>query len=176
MSSMSKKTAPGMCAASYSARASRFWVGRNQVASAILTSGAPRCSASQAVLTSAFCSAMVVLRLLPDVGQALIALLEPARHRQALLAQEGGIEHLALVAVAVVAQHGHDDVARPELSRRVDRAGDVDAGRAAEHQPLLHHQIEDDRQRLLVRHLEPHVDRRAVQVLRDAALADAFGD
>src|SRR5436305_11985456 len=48
---MSKNTAPGMCAALYSALASRPVCGRYHEASAIRTSGASRCSASHSVET-----------------------------------------------------------------------------------------------------------------------------
>ena len=44
------------------------------------------------------------------------------------------------------------------------------------HRPSSCEQIEDDRQRFLVRDLEGHVDRRALEVRGDAALADALGD
>ena len=64
----------------------------------------------------------------------------------------------------------------PELARQPDRAGDVDAGRAAEAQALLLDQVEDDRQRFLVGDLAGEVGREAFEVGGDAALADAFGD
>ena len=38
-----------------------------------------------------------------------------------------------------------------EFARQPDRAGDVDARRAAEAQPFFLDQVEDDRQRFLVR-------------------------
>src|SRR5215475_6218090 len=63
-----------------------------------------------------------------------------------------------------------------ELLRDPDRAGDVDAGRAADHQTLFAEQIEDDRQRLVIGHLQRVVDRRTLQVLGDAALTDPLGD
>src|SRR5437667_1503168 len=64
----------------------------------------------------------------------------------------------------------------PELPRGPDRAYDIDAGGAAEDQALFGDQAEQHRQHLLVRHLEPAVDRRALEVLGEAALADALGD
>ena len=64
----------------------------------------------------------------------------------------------------------------PELARQPDRAGDVDAGRAAEAQALLLDQVEDDRQRLLVGDLPGEVGREAFEIGGDAALPDAFGD
>src|SRR5438874_11706765 len=51
-SSMSKNTAPGICAARYSAMATRLACGKYQEASAIRTSGASRCPASHSVETS----------------------------------------------------------------------------------------------------------------------------
>src|SRR6185503_2531253 len=53
-SSMSKKTAPGMCAERYSTFASRPVCGRYQEASAMRMSGAFRCFASHSVETSGF--------------------------------------------------------------------------------------------------------------------------
>ena len=44
------------------------------------------------------------------------------------------------------------------------------------HEALVLEQVEDDRQRLVVRDLEGAVDRRAFEIGGDAALADAFGD
>ena len=55
---MSKKRAPGMCAASYSARASRPSAGRYQLASRMRRSGALRCAASQSVETRS-CGSLV---------------------------------------------------------------------------------------------------------------------
>src|SRR5580700_2321727 len=102
--------------------------------------------------------------------------LEPARHRQLLLAQKIRVEQFRLVARAVVSQDRHDGVAGAELLGEADGTGDVDAGRAAEAQPLVLEQIEDDRYRFGVGDLIGGVDRRIFQVLGDAALADAFGD
>lgn len=51
MSSMSKKTAPGIWAAANSAQGSRPLSGMCQLASRMRTSGADRCDASQSVLT-----------------------------------------------------------------------------------------------------------------------------
>jgi hypothetical protein len=48
-----------------------------------------------------------------DLGPCL----HPFRRRQVLFAQEGRIEQLRLVAVAVVAEHGHDGVAGAHLLR-----------------------------------------------------------
>ena len=56
------------------------------------------------------------------------------------------------------------------------RAGDIDAGRAAEAKAFVLEQIEDDRHGLLVGNLKGDVDRHAFEIGGDAALADAFGD
>src|SRR5580704_14772456 len=102
--------------------------------------------------------------------------LEPARHRQLLLAQKIRIEQFRLVARAVVGEDRHDGVAGAELLGQPNGAGDIDAGRAAEAEPLVLEQIEDDRHRFRVGDLIGEIDRRIFQVLGDAALADAFGD
>src|SRR5262249_751610 len=63
-----------------------------------------------------------------------------------------------------------------EFAREPDGAGDIDAGRAAEEQSLVPQQVEHDRHRLFIGDLIRRVDRQAFEILRDAALADAFGD
>src|SRR5579885_3225763 len=101
---------------------------------------------------------------------------EPARRRQVLGPQEGGIEQLALVPGAVVAEDGRDGVAGPQLAGEADGAGDIDAGGAADAEALVLQQVEDQRQRLLVGDLAGEIDGRALDVLGDAALADPLGD
>ena len=64
----------------------------------------------------------------------------------------------------------------PRSLRHADRAGDIDAGRAAHAQAFMFQQIEDDGQGFLVGNLIGVVDRRAFEIGGDAALADAFGD
>ena len=56
------------------------------------------------------------------------------------------------------------------------RAGDVDPGRAAHHQPLVLGEIEDRSQHLLVGDAVGVVDLQPLEVGGDAALADAFAD
>ena len=102
--------------------------------------------------------------------------LQPCRHRQLLGAQEFRIEQLGLVARAVVGEHGDDGLARARVLGEPDRAGDVDAGRAAEAKPLVLEQIEDDRHRLLVGNEIGLVDLDVVDDRRDAAEPDALGD
>ena len=72
-------------------------------------------------------------------------LLQPFRRRQVLPAQESRIEQFRGVARAAVAEDRHDGVAGAEFAREADRARDIDAGRAAEQQPLLLGEVEDDR-------------------------------
>ena len=67
-------------------------------------------------------------------------------------------------------------MARAQFLGEPDRAGDVDARRAAEQQALMLGQVEDDRQRLFVGDLIGEIDRRALEIGGDAALADALGD
>ena len=100
----------------------------------------------------------------------------PGRDRQALLAQERRVEQLALIARAVVAEHRHDGLARPQLARQPDRAGDVDAGRAAHAPAPRLDQVEDRAHHLLVGDPVGVVDRQALEVGGDPALADALGD
>ena len=101
---------------------------------------------------------------------------QPGRHGQSLSLQEFRIEQFALIAVAVIAKHGDDGVARTQIARHADGARDIDAGRAAHAQAFMLQQIEDQGQGFLVGNLIGVVDRRAFQIAGDAALADAFGD
>src|SRR5262245_30878379 len=103
-------------------------------------------------------------------------LLEPRRYRKALFAQELRVEQFRLIARSIIGENRDDGVPRPQLLGKPDRARDIDAGRAAHAQTLVLEQIEDDWNRLLVGYLIGDVDRRILQVLGDATLADAFGD
>ena len=67
-------------------------------------------------------------------------------------------------------------MAGAEFAGEMDGAGDVDARRSAEQQPFLNHQIEHDRQRLLVGDLVGEINRRAFKIGGDPVLADALGD
>ena len=67
-------------------------------------------------------------------------------------------------------------MAGAELAGKADRAGDVDARRTAEQEAFLRHEIEHDRQRLLVGDLVGEIDGRAFQVGGDPALANSLGD
>src|SRR5581483_8747814 len=73
---------------------------------------------------------------------------ETARYRQALRAQEIGIEELALIARAVVGENGHDGVALAHLPGHANGARDIDPRRAAHAQPLMFEKVEYDWQRL----------------------------
>ena len=101
---------------------------------------------------------------------------QPGRRGQALSFQEFRIEQLALIAVAVIAQHGDDGVPRAHVLRHADGARHIDAGRAAHAQAFMLQKIEDDGQGFLIGNFIGVVDRRAFQIGGDAALADAFGD
>ena len=106
---------------------------------------------------------------------SLRAGLEPIRHRQALGAKEVRVEELRLVARAVVAEHRHDPVPRPQVARHADRPGDVDPGRRPHAEALLAQELEDERHRLRVGDAVGHVDAQALEVRGDPPLADALG-
>ena len=91
-------------------------------------------------------------------------------------AQEGRIEQLGLIAVAVVGQHGDDGVARTHVFCHADGARHIDAGGTAHAQAFMFQQVEHDGQRFFVGNLIGVVERRAFQIGGDAALADALGD
>src|SRR5207245_7529669 len=86
------------------------------------------------------------------------------------------VEELRLVARAGVGEDRHHGVPRAEVLSQADRAGDVDAARAPQAQAFLLQQIKNQRQSLGVRDLVGVIDRRALDIFRDASLADAFGD
>ena len=67
-------------------------------------------------------------------------------------------------------------MAGPQFAGKADGAGNVDAGRAAKAQTLFLDQVENDRKRFLVGHLEGKVRSEAVKIGGDASLADAFRD
>src|SRR5262249_19317634 len=101
---------------------------------------------------------------------------EPARHREPLRAQEGGVPELRLIARAGVGEDRDDRVAGAELAREPNRAGHVDRTRPSEAEPLLAEQIEQDGERFGVRDLVGLVHGRALEVARDAPLPDPLGD
>src|SRR5215471_15559468 len=101
---------------------------------------------------------------------------EPRWHRKALFAQELRVEQLRLIARSIIGENRYDGVPWPQLLGKPDRTRDIDPGRAAHAQTLVLEQIEDDWNRLLVGYLVGDVNRRVLQVLGDATLADAFGD
>src|SRR5690606_1246473 len=53
---------------------------------------------------------------------------------------------------------------------------DIDAGGSAHAKPLLLNEIEDDRQRLLIRDLVGEIGRETVEIGGDTPLPYAFGD
>ena len=99
-----------------------------------------------------------------------------ARNRQVVGAQERRVEELRLIAGAVVGEDRHDGVARPEVAGEADRAGDVDARGAAENEPFVLGEVEDQRDRLAVRDDVGAVDADVADDRRGAAEADPFGD
>src|SRR5689334_16474356 len=86
------------------------------------------------------------------------ALLQPLRHGQLLRAHEARIEQLGLIAITGIAEDGDDGLAGAELPGELDRAGNVDAGRAAEAQALMLEQFIDHGYGFLVRNQEGIVD------------------
>src|SRR5207248_5426250 len=100
--------------------------------------------------------------------------IEPGRARQVLLFQESGVEQFRLIVAAGIGEDRYDRLARPQLLRQADRAGDIDAGRAAEHEALFLHELEQDRQHLLVGDLVLPVVREALEVAGLPVVADAL--
>src|SRR5262245_3773736 len=76
--------------------------------------------------------------------------LKPFRDWQFLRTQKVGIEQLRLIAGAIIGKNGNDRLARAKILGQPDGAGDIDAGRAAEAEPLLLEQIENNGQRFLI--------------------------
>ena len=56
------------------------------------------------------------------------------------------------------------------------RAGDIDAGGAAERQPFMFEQIEHHRDRLLIGDLECRIHWHALDIAGNAPLSDALGN
>src|SRR6476620_11658841 len=129
ISSMSKKMAPGMCSARYSARASLPSLGMCQEASMITRSGASSSAASSSVSVSHdFEGSLICNPNLDEEGwRCRFAMVEPSGNRQTLLTQECRVEQPALVAGAVIAKHRDDRVAGAEVARKSDGACHIDA-------------------------------------------------
>src|SRR3954471_7549174 len=70
-------------------------------------------------------------------GTDRVLTLQPGRHGQVLGTQKGGVEQLGLVARAVVTQDRHDRATRPQGTRELDCARDVDPRRAANTQTFV---------------------------------------
>src|SRR5436190_1678914 len=102
--------------------------------------------------------------------------LEPVGAGEPLFLQERRIEQLRLVARARVREDRDDRVSRAEILREADRAGDVDAARAAEAQAFGAQQVEHDRERFRVGDPVGVVDRCTLDVLRHAPLPDSLRD
>src|SRR5947207_8499839 len=95
---------------------------------------------------------------------------------EALLLEPLAIEEARLVPGPAVAEHRHDGVPGPERAGHLDRGGDVDPAGAAEEQALLVQQPVDVPHRLGVLDVHGLIDRRALEILRDATDADPLGD
>src|SRR5690242_7881875 len=119
---------------------------------------------------------MSALNLFEDDRQAAAPPLEPGRHRQVFRAQEGRVEEAGLVARPEIAEHGHDGVAGSEILGQPDGSRNIDAGRAAEAQPLMFEEVENNLDRFAIGNAVGAVDDRALEIAGDAALADPFGD
>ena len=87
-----------------------------------------------------------------------------------------GIVELGNVFVARVAEDRHDGLSRPALAGVADRAGYVDAGGKTEEKSLFAPELLNDGEGRLVFDPVSLVDRKALDVLRHAALADTFGE
>src|SRR5262245_52401201 len=74
----------------------------------------------------ALCTTTSMLRLPQTTTRLTAGSRHPGRQRQVLLAQEGRIEELGLIALAAVGQDGHHRLARPEVAREPHGAHDVD--------------------------------------------------
>src|SRR5476651_656713 len=134
-------------------------------------------SVSPAAGRRLLCTTTSMLRL-PQTTTLLIAAysLHPGRQRQVFLAQERWIEQLRLVAAAAVGEDRDDGLAGAEIPGELHRADDIDRGRTAQHEALVHDQVEQDGQGLFVGDLIGRIDRCALEVLGDAALSDTLGD
>src|SRR5215510_9122644 len=75
---------------------------------------------------------------------------KPFRNRQFLGTQKVRIEQLRLIASPVIGKNGNDCLAWTKILGQPDGAGDIDAGRAAEAEPLMLEQVENQGQRFLI--------------------------
>src|SRR5215469_18734560 len=110
---------------------------------------------------TSFMASVLPLLSRPAPQSSSPSVLQPTRAGQLPQLEEGRVEHLALVARAAVGQDGDDGMARPQLPRHPDGAGDVDAGRAAEAEPFFLQQVEYNGQPFGVGNLIGEVDRGA---------------
>src|SRR6476620_10574662 len=175
---MSKKMAPGMCSARYSARASLPSLGMCQEASMITRSGASSLAPSSSVSVSHDFEGSLIRNpnLDEDGWRYRLAMVEPSGNRQTLLTQECRVEQPALVAGAVIAKHRDNRVAGAEVARKSDGACHIDTTCSAEAQPFLGQEVKYDRQRLGIWDLIGLVDHRTFEIGGDAALTDPFGN
>src|SRR6185295_13108524 len=101
---------------------------------------------------------------------------KPTGHGEVFRLEKCRVEQLRLVAGAIIAQQGHDGVARTQLFAKADGAGDVDTRRSTHAQPFFLQQLEADRHRFLVGDEEGMIDGRCFDVFGDPALANTLGD
>ena len=101
---------------------------------------------------------------------------QPARHRQVLGAQKFRVEDLAGIAVAIVAEHSDDGLARPEIARHTHRACNVDRARTTEAEAFVFEQVKDVGQGLGIGDTIGQVDLEPFEIGGDPPLADALGD
>src|SRR5262245_12185031 len=139
ISSMSKKMAPGMCSSRYSSRALLPSPGMCQEASMMTMSGASSSAASSSVSINHDFKRSVISN--PNLDEyrrcCRLAAIQPGGNRQTLLTQEFRVEQPALVAGAVIGEHGDDRMTRAHVARQADGARNIDATRPAEAQPFL---------------------------------------
>lgn len=93
-----------------------------------------------------------------------VAAVEPFRHPKTLGPQELRIEELRLITCSIVAEYRHDHAARTELPCQPNRASDIYARGGADAETLMLEQIEDHRDRFIVRYMEGEVRSEAFKV------------
>src|SRR5215471_10458786 len=113
---------------------------------------------------------------LDEVRLSVLLPVKPWRHWQAFRSEEGGVEQLRLIAVAVIGEDRDDGLARAELTRKPDGSSNVHPRRRSHAEAFMFEKVEADGDRFLIWNLEGQVDLKSFEVCGDASLADAFGD
>ena len=70
---------------------------------------------------------------------------QPIRYRQVLYFQKSRIIEFALIALATIAQDGHDGMVGTELLGEPDGTGNIDAAGAAKAKPFFLDKVKQDR-------------------------------